>query len=401
MRGDRSQESKKSRKASMTRELARPALSRDYRIDLLRGLSILSVLLLHFHFAYNLLKSPMAAVLPAPYLVNLVWNGNYGVTVFFVISGYLITSTSLRRFGSLEGISARVFYAFRFARIVPCLVVALAIITALALANVPAFRDSGGVSIWLADLSVLTFWHNVMMARFGYFNYCLDVYWSLSVEEAFYLGFPLLCLLLRRPRWILASWSIPVMLGPVYRYFHSHFEIKYLYGYPACFDAIALGCIAAVLVRRMTIRRMTRNLLQVAALAEMAWIFLRAGINSVPVWGPSLMGIGAAIFLFAEGACGREESRGGTVPLFERMLSPMAWFGRHSYELYLFHIILLAGMHTLLPPERMAAVAKPAWLCFFVALSALTAWLVARFYSEPMNHGLRVRLMKTRDFSKA
>lgn len=135
----------------MTGEIVRPAMRRDYRIDILRGLAILSVLLLHFHFAYNLLKSPMAVLLPKPYLVNLVLNGNYGVTVFFVISGYLITSTSLRRFGSLGEISAKVFYAFRFARIVPCLVLVLAIITGLALANVSAFRDSRNVSIWLAD----------------------------------------------------------------------------------------------------------------------------------------------------------------------------------------------------------------------------------------------------------
>jgi peptidoglycan/LPS O-acetylase OafA/YrhL len=178
---------------TMTGAIVRPGLRRDYRIDVLRGLAILSVLLLHFHFAYNLLKSPMALLLPKPYLVNLVWNGNYGVTVFFVISGYLITSTSLKRFGSLGGISARSFYAFRFARIVPCLLLVLAIITGLALANVPAFGDTRNVSIWLADLSVLTFWHNVMMVKYGYFNYCLDVFWSLSVEEAFYLGFPLLC----------------------------------------------------------------------------------------------------------------------------------------------------------------------------------------------------------------
>ena len=148
----------------------RQKLNRDFRVDCLRGLSILSVLVLHFHLAYNLLKSPLGWLLPGPYLSNLVWNGNYGVTVFFVISGYLITSTSMRRFGSLENVSARTFYSFRFARIFPCLLLVLAIITGLAWAGVSIFRNTGNVSLWLADLSVLTFWHNVMMARFGYFN---------------------------------------------------------------------------------------------------------------------------------------------------------------------------------------------------------------------------------------
>jgi len=379
----------------MTGEIVRPAMRRDYRIDILRGLSMLSVLLLHFHFAYNLLKSPLAVLLPSPYVVNLVWNGNYGVTVFFVISGYLITSTTLRRFGSLEGISAISFYAFRLARIVPCLVLVLTIITGLALANVQAFGDTKNVSIWLADLSVLTFWHNVMMVKYGYFNYCLDVFWSLSVEEAFYICLPILCLWFRRPRWIVSAWIVAVIAGPIYRRIYSHNEIQFLYGYLACFDAIAMGCITALLVRRWNIRNAMRNLLQLAALTWMTWIFLRAGIDSVPIWGPSLMAMGAAVFLFAEGASRRAEMPAEVMPIFERMLSPLAWFGRHSYELYLFHIVILAGMRMLLPPETVALAAKPAWLSFFVACSALAAWLTARFYSEPMNRGLRARLVKT------
>lgn len=56
--------------------------------------------------------------------------------------------------------------------------------------------------------------------------------------------------------------------------------------------------------------------------------------------------------------------------------------------------MILAGMRTLLPQETVALVAKPAWLVFFVASSALVGWLIARFYSEPMNRGLRARLLK-------
>jgi peptidoglycan/LPS O-acetylase OafA/YrhL len=165
---------------------------------------------------------------------NLVWNGNYGVTVFFVISGYLITSTSLRRFGSLERVSAKTFYAFRFARIFPCLLLVLTMITGLALAGIEIFRGNAQVSIWLSDLSILTFWHNVMMAKFGYFNYCLNVLWSLSVEEVFYIAFPLLCLILRRSRWIVLVWVAAIVAGPIYRSYNSHNEILFLYGYLAC-----------------------------------------------------------------------------------------------------------------------------------------------------------------------
>jgi peptidoglycan/LPS O-acetylase OafA/YrhL len=276
-------------------------------------------------------------------------------------------------------------------------VLVLSIITGLALANIDIFRGDEKISIWLSDLSILTFWHNVMMAKFGYFNYCLNVLWSLSVEEVFYIAFPLLCLVLRRPRWIAPAWIAAIVAGPVYRSYNSHNEILFLYGYLACFDAIAMGCITAVLVRSSRVPRihnMTRNVLQIAALAYMLWIFVRAGIDSVPVWGTSLMAGGAAVFLFAEGASEVGAGLAGMRSFSEGLFSPVAWIGRHSYELYLFHIVLLAGMTAILPRKVVADTTKPLWFVFFLAISALTAWLVARFYSEPMNYGLRARLLR-------
>ena len=90
---------------------------RNARIDLLRGIAILLVLILHFNLAYHLNSSALANIFPENLLNQLTENGNYGVTIFFAISGFLITSTSLRRFGSLNNISFARFYRLRFARI--------------------------------------------------------------------------------------------------------------------------------------------------------------------------------------------------------------------------------------------------------------------------------------------
>ncbi|HTJ30915.1 MAG TPA: acyltransferase [Acidobacteriaceae bacterium] len=365
----------------------RSGAPRDLRIDFLRGLSILSVLVLHFNIAYRLLNGPIGKLLPDPYLSNAVWNGNYGVTVFFVISGYLITSTTMRRYGSLDKVSLRGFYAFRFARIFPCLLLVLAIISALAIGGVPIFRGQHPPSLWLADLSILTFWHNALMARFGYFNYCLNVLWSLSVEEVFYLAFPLLCMLLKRARWLALVWAAAVIVGPIFRATHSKNEIESLYGYLACFDAIAMGCGVAVLVRRVRIGPLLRSLLQAAAMAWMLWVFLRAGIDSVPVWGPTMMAVGAALFLFAEGA-GLDLAAGPA----DRFTLPIRWLGRLSYELYLFHIVLLALLQNYVNRHGITESAKLVWFAVFLAASALVAWGMARWYSEPMNGWLRRKL---------
>ncbi len=182
--------------------------SRNLRIDFLRGIAILGVLMLHFSLAYGLKDSPLGTLLPRWLLTGLFRNGNYGVTIFFVISGYLITSNSLQRWGQLHHIDLKSFYLLRFARIMPSLVLALAIIVTLGCLNLPFFSNSDDGHNFPASYfviaagSVLSFWHNVLMQSTGYFNYCLNIYWSLSVEEVFYLAMPLLCLSLRR-RWML------------------------------------------------------------------------------------------------------------------------------------------------------------------------------------------------------
>ncbi|HEX4228875.1 MAG TPA: acyltransferase [Bryobacteraceae bacterium] len=353
---------------------------RDHRIDLLRGLAIFSVLLLHFDLSYRLTQD--FSGLAGRMIHTAIRNGNYGVVVFFVVSGYLITSTSLRRFGSLAQVSPRVFYSFRAARILPCLALALAIITPLGVAGIPSFRDTRHVPLWLADLSVLTFWHNVLMAKFGYFNYCLNIYWSLSVEEVFYLSFPLLCLL-KRPKWIVPVWLLAITIGPIYRRLHSNDEILFLYGNLACFDALALGCLMALLARHVRIGARTRDIVQICALVFMAAIYVRGSIDATPVWGSTLMAAGAAAILLAEGAVALDS------PPVKQRFRALASMGRHSYELYLFHIAVLGLMRDLVKSAGLNITAKLLWLVLFLCMSASLAAVIARYYSEPLNSRLR------------
>src|SRR6185437_12568304 len=205
--------------------VAHPSATRSARIDFLRGVAIFAVLLLHFSLTYQLVDSPLSLILPAALLRAAVTNGNYGVTMFFVISGFLITSNNLLRYGRLQSVDLRQFYAFRFSRIIPPLILALTVIVVLGLLGVPSFGNGDGgngppPSFFIAVLSVLTFWHNVLMEMVGYFNYCLNIYWSLSVEEVFYLTFPLACVLLKRNRYIVALCLAAIVLGPVYRGIH-------------------------------------------------------------------------------------------------------------------------------------------------------------------------------------
>ncbi len=346
-------------------------IRRDQRIDILRGVAIFLVLLHHFHLAYRLGPSLLFS------------NGNYAVIIFFVISGYLITNTTLRRFGRLGNVSLRDFYAFRFARIYPCLILVLLAITIPGLAGVPHFASNKPVPWFWADFSVLTFWHNVLMAKAGWFNYCLNVLWSLSVEEVFYSSFPLLCLVFQKDWLIVSVWFAAIIYAPIFRIQHANDEIQYLLSNFSCFDAIAMGCSTALLVRGKFIGKTITTSLRIASVFGMLATFFYAGIWANVLWGPTLMAASTALFLYAEAANPSPAWKAGETA---------AWFGRHSYELYLFHIVILAALRNVFERNALPSIYKWMWLAVYLAISSLAAWLIARWYSEPLNRKLRILL---------
>ncbi|WP_053096093.1 acyltransferase family protein [Frateuria defendens] len=107
------------------------ASARDPGIDALRGLAIVLVVLHHLGLRIPLKKTALGEWLPGWLLGALNWNGYEAVFVFFVISGFLIAGNALRRWGGLGRIDLGAFYARRFARIVPCLLALVAVLSVL------------------------------------------------------------------------------------------------------------------------------------------------------------------------------------------------------------------------------------------------------------------------------
>ncbi len=358
---------------------------RNNKIDFLRGVAILIVLILHFNISYHLDQSALSSIFSTNFIKAVASNGNYGVTIFFVISGFLITSTSLERYGTLSNIDLIGFYIFRFARIMPCLFLVLSLIVLFSFLHIPIFQnDHNSTSLFVAVFSVITFWHNVLMEKIGYFNYCLNIYWSLSVEEMFYLSFPILCLLFQKTRYILLFWIALIIISPIVRSYYTHNEIVALYGYFSCFDAIAMGCVAAIIVQKVQVNRWLRHVLLYSAGALIASVYLYNGIMQNVVIGVSLMAVGAAIFLISAG--NDEIENNNSASLFGRSV---CWFGRNSYELYLFHIIVLALMKEIVSRDALGSYTKLLWLVLFLCVSASVAGAISKFYSQPMNKKLR------------
>ena len=134
-------------------------------VDLLRGLAIFYVLMNHVNMQLLFAHVPYTRGLPPQLVSSLVWNGQFGVQIFFAVSGFLITSTSLRRWGAPDQVNIREFYQLRFARIAPLFLLVLAVLSLLHLAHVEHFVVSsrtGGLG--RALLAALTFHINWLEA---------------------------------------------------------------------------------------------------------------------------------------------------------------------------------------------------------------------------------------------
>jgi peptidoglycan/LPS O-acetylase OafA/YrhL len=191
---------------------------RNSGIDALRGLSILLVVLHHIGIRVPLSQTLLARFLPQWLLEGLNFNGADAVIIFFVISGFLITRRSHERWGDLGGISLGDFYELRLSRIVPLLLLVVAVLSLFDVFDVPRFViNKPGQSLSGAIASALGLYLNRYEAIHGYLPGGWDVIWSLSIEEVFYLAFPVACLLLGRTRLLAPALALLALSLPVTR----------------------------------------------------------------------------------------------------------------------------------------------------------------------------------------
>jgi peptidoglycan/LPS O-acetylase OafA/YrhL len=358
-------------------------------VDVLRGLAILFVVLNHVHMRLLLADIPYVADSFKPVVAALVWNGQFGVQIFFAVSGFLITSTALRRWGTLSNVSLRDFYLLRIARIVPMLLALLALLTALHYTNLSPFivsEKTGGIG--RALLAALTLHVNVLQAHRGWLPANWGVLWSLSVEEMFYLFFPLVARFSSRSNFFQAILLCFVALGPLARTIFARgndvwSEQSYLGG----MDAIALGCLTALLVGRV---QFSRTALRALAITGAALILsILAGLRLIRV--PPITETGLDMTIIALGTCLVIIAAAQTQWKGPRLLAPLLRLGRCSYEVYLTHMFVVFAFFAIFMKSGSPIWSVPLLFVVTVVVAAAAGDIVARFFSEPLNRMLRER----------
>jgi peptidoglycan/LPS O-acetylase OafA/YrhL len=372
-----------------------PGLSPGHRaggIDTLRGLAVVLVLLHHIHLRFQLNDYDVARLLPASLGTVLFWSGYYSVITFFVISGFLITTLSLRRWRSLERVPLGHFYRLRGARILPCLLLLLAVLSLLHLSGAADFTiKPERASLGRALAAALTFHLNWLEGQRGYLPGNWDVLWSLSVEETFYVLFPLMCLMLRNERWILTCMVALIVTGPLNRVALEGRDPWADYAYFSCMDGIAFGCIAAWIAARVRLSLpVVRGSMALGIVLAISIVVFRKQVSEL---GLTKMGLdvtalemGVALMLL-----GLARGVGNTAP--HRGTAWLRLAGRCSYEIYLTHMfVVLLLMHPfrgLFGAGPVASAAYGATYVVMFVLSILLGYAVQRWFSDPLNEALR------------
>jgi peptidoglycan/LPS O-acetylase OafA/YrhL len=351
-----------------------PVSAIKYRpdIDGLRAIAVLSVVFYH-------------------YGIGPVYGGFVGVDVFFVISGYLITSIVHRQIGEGRFTFAG-FYERRIRRIFPALFAVLAAtLAAGALILLP--NDMRALSD--ATIATLLFASNVLFwRRSGYFDPGSDLNpllhtWSLAVEEQFYIVFPVFLIVVARfaPRYLRALLAASAAVSLAACILLQDWQPNATF-FLAPFRAweLALGGLLAVGAVPLIERRAAREGIAWAALGGLLFSLWRteAGLE-FPGWQAILPVVATALLIHTG-------TSGGTA--VHRLLGtrPMVLVGLISYSLYLWHWPLIVYASYASPTLQVAPFDKALLCVAAIALAAASYRWIETPFRRPSSSARRSRL---------
>jgi peptidoglycan/LPS O-acetylase OafA/YrhL len=312
-------------------------------------------------------------------------DGFVGVTVFFCLSGYLITTLLIRELHTGD-IDVRGFYRRRAARLYPALMTVAAVTVVVLLVHRQHLRAglqhrqdlSVGQVLAPAGAAVsyttsLFDWAGHPFASYDYFNYT----WSLSLEEQFYLLWPfaLLWVYRRSPRlFAVVTLSLIGISLALDLYLGLSRQVKFdqheYFGSDTNGLPILVGALLAIVVLNEWLSRTVRCL---APLAPLAVALLPVLAYQHDIYRPSLVivaGTGLTLVMLI-GVVTRPRSVLGWL----LASGPMRWLGERSYSIYLWNVLAQIAILHALGHTRVGDVA---WIAMFVVLAEVSFRLVER-----------------------
>jgi peptidoglycan/LPS O-acetylase OafA/YrhL len=247
-----------------------------------------------------------------------------GVTVFFVISGFLITGLLMSEMVETGGISLRKFYARRVLRIVPAFLV---FVFCMLIATSLGFVQLTGL-----DLATAFTWTvNFNPSR----SWAIGHLWSLSVEEQFYLLWPatiVICGLKKGRNWAIVAFVAAPVIRAAMHIALPHSPARDLEIFPAVADSMAIGCVVAIERDRLLQCRWWQALTR----PVIAWFMLAIVLAILPFNDYTVVSCFATpMTLIALAAIVEGSTRWSGMASRVLNARAMVWIGTLSYSLYL------------------------------------------------------------------
>ena len=364
------------RATSSPRGPGSPSASRPAHLPQLDGLRTVAVTLV---LAYHVARTQEMSFLPG---------GFVGVDVFFVLSGFLITSLLLREHRTTGRLDLRRFYVRRLWRLYPALILVSAVV-AVVFAFFPGVFGLEAASPLEALVALaygMSWWSGLELPGGPYL---LGLTWSLSVEEHFYLLWPLVLLVLLRRGGGVRSVVAVAVLANAYTavLWHLGADPDRLYYLPdARFAQLLTGCaLAAALLTRPDLGRLRPAVSgRAAALSALAIAVVALAGSRYQAWywsgGMQLVGVGAAVVIGHLAV--HRDSRMSTLLRW----GPLPTLGVWSYGIYLWHLPLIRLAQPVFGETTLVAVAG--------GLAAVPVAAASyRFVEQPLQRRRTLRLL--------
>lgn len=290
----------------------------------LNGLrAIAAIMVVIYHWTQPLVEKN-------PQLRYFILDGNFGVNIFFVLSGFLITGILLKEKNKVlaeDGNNKRIifnFYARRFLRIFPIYYLTLFIVFFVKL---PGFNGN--------LLYYITYTENFnvfIKSDWDSFSHT----WSLAVEEQFYLLWPFVILFTKKEK-LLPVLIAFILSGPLFSIFQTYVLKNPLNAFiltPSCFDAFGMGALLAYLYLNnllIKVKKCVKILLPIALLLFIYWKVAPTGghFQYFKRINESVIACGLILFCLSK----------NYAPIRDKILENKAMYqlGLVSYGIYLFH----------------------------------------------------------------
>jgi peptidoglycan/LPS O-acetylase OafA/YrhL len=353
-------------------ESARTTTARFYHpeLDALRFFAFLMVFLHHaFPHQPEFWTKLRVPSMPATTLAGIGATGAFGVSLFFVLSAYLITELLLREKELVGSLDVKSFYVRRILRIWPLYFFFLALAVAL------QWFIPGQHMGWRAGVAFSALAGNWYIVFIGFPSSVIFPLWSVSIEEQFYLTWPLV--VRRASQTAIAAIAVGLLgVATATRFYlgaHHRFESEVWCNTLVQLDPIAAGILIAVLLRGAVpqLSRLARAAMIIVGIACLATAAMYFGIKNDPLTTPRIVlgyptvAIGGVFLLLAVLREGAKPARA------------LVYLGRISYGLYVFHVLGLT-ISDYVVPNQTANLARYS-LRVFVALT-LTVTMAAISY---------------------